>query len=129
VGFDRFRPDQMLSNEKEAHTMNHKLAGSYLALGILMLPISAHSADTYTDHSSAKAFVKDSVITTKVKADLAEKKLTSLVHIGVDTDDQGRVTLSGTSASRTAVDIAVSVARAVKGVTAVDNQIKIVADK
>ena len=39
--------------------------------------------------------VKDSVITTKIKAGLAAEEMFSLVHISVDTDHEGAVTLSG----------------------------------
>jgi hyperosmotically inducible protein len=79
--------------------------------------------------SSTKVFVKDSVITTKIKTKLAEKKLASLIHIKVETDDHGVVTLSGTAKSQAAADRAVVLARSVKGVTSVDNQIEVVADK
>ena len=60
-----------------------------------MLPLTSYASDT--DSSSPTAFVKDSVITTQVKAELAEKKLSTLVHISVDTDDNGMVALSGTA--------------------------------
>lgn len=113
--------------------MNTKLAASCLVVGALMLPIAGcvtdRSADGDTDRSSPKAFVKDSVITTKIKTELAGEKLSSLVRIHVDTDANGMVVLSGTAASQTAVDRAVSIARSVKGVTAVRNNIQIKADK
>jgi len=109
--------------------MNTKLAASIFVAGALMLPIAGYSADGDSDRSSPKAFVKDSVITTKIKAELAEEKLSSLVRINVDTDNKGMVSLSGTAASQAAADKAVSIARAVKGVTSVESHIKIAADK
>ena len=109
--------------------MNTKLVTTCLLAGALMLPMAGYTADGDTDRSSPKAFVKDSVITTKIKAELAEEKLSSLVRIKVDTDNKGMVVLSGTAASQKAVDKAVSIARAVKGVTSVENHIKIAADK
>jgi hyperosmotically inducible protein len=109
--------------------MNTKLAASCLVAGALMLPIAGLTADGDKDRSSPKAFVKDSVITAKIKADLAEEKMSSLVHISVDTDNKGMVVLSGTAANQKAVDKAVSIAKAVKGVTSVENQIKVKADK
>jgi len=109
--------------------MNTKLAASCLLAGALMLPIAGYTADSDSDRSSPKAYVKDSVITTKIKAELAEEKLSSLVRINVDTDNKGMVTLSGTAASQNAADKAVSIARAVKGVTSVQNNIQIKADK
>ena len=109
--------------------MNIKLAASCLVAGALMLPIVSYSADGDSDRKSPKAFVKDSVITTKIKAELAEEKLSSLVKIKVDTDDKGMVSLSGTAKNQEAVDKAVSIARSVKGVVSVENHIKIAADK
>jgi hypothetical protein len=105
--------------------MNMKLAASFLAAGALMLPIAGHSADSDSDRSSPSAFVKDSVITTKIKAELAEQKLSSLVKISVDTDKNGMVVLSGTAATQEAADKAVSIARAVKGVTSVKSNIRV----
>jgi hyperosmotically inducible periplasmic protein len=116
--------------------MYTKLTTTCLVAGALMLPIAGYAADSKSDSSSpkasdsssAKTFVKDSVITTKVKAGLAEDKMSSLAHIGVDTDDQGKVTLSGTAATKSAADKAVTIARAVTGVTSVKNDISIKAD-
>jgi hyperosmotically inducible protein len=109
--------------------MNTKLVTTCFLAGALMLPIAGYTADGDTDRSSPKAFVKDSVITTKIKAELAAEKLSSLVHISVDTDNTGKVVLSGTAASQNAVDKAVSIAHAVKGVNSVQNNIQIKADQ
>ncbi len=49
--------------------MNTKLVTTCLLAGALMLPIAGYTADGDSDRSSPKAFVKDSVITTKIKAD------------------------------------------------------------
>src|SRR5471030_837701 len=113
----------------QGHPMNTKIAASCLVVGALMLPVAGHSADSDLDRSSPKAFVKDSVITAKIKAELAEEKVSSLVHINVDTDNKGMVVLSGTAASRNAVDKAVTIARGVKGVTSVQNDIQIKVEK
>jgi hyperosmotically inducible protein len=107
--------------------MKARLAASCLVAGALLLPIAGHTADT--EHSKPAEYVTDSVITTKIKAELAGEKLSSLVKINVDTDNNGAVTLSGTATSQSAADKAVSIAGGVKGVTSVHNQIKIVADK
>jgi hyperosmotically inducible periplasmic protein len=90
--------------------MNTKLAASCLVAGALMLPMAGYAADLKSAESSSETFVKDSVITTKIKGELAEEKLSSLLSVNVDTIDNGRVTLSGT-------------------VTSVANHIKIAADK
>lgn len=107
--------------------MNMKLVASCLVAGALILPTAGFAADS--DTSSAKAYVKDSMITTQIKAELAGKKLVSLVNINVDTDNSGMVTLSGTVPSKSAADNAVSIARGVKGVTSVESHIQIAADK
>jgi len=109
--------------------MNKKLAASCFVVGALLLPIASHSADSDADRSAPKTFVKDSVITAKIKAELAEQKLSSLVKIKVDTDKKGAVVLRGTAVSQDAADKAVSIARSVKGVTSVTSRIKIAADK
>ncbi|MEO8384307.1 MAG: BON domain-containing protein [Betaproteobacteria bacterium] len=103
--------------------MNTKLIASCVAACALMLPMTGHTAD------SAKTFVKDSIITTKIKAELAEEKVSSLVKIGVDTTSTGEVVLTGTAASQAAIDRAVTITKNVKGVTHVDNKITIKADK
>ena len=109
--------------------MNTKLVTTCLLASALLLPVAGYAADGDTDRSNPKAFVKDSMITTKIKAKLAEEKLSSLVKIKVDTDNKGMVYLSGTAVSQAAVDRAVSIARGEKGVTSVQNDIQIKADK
>jgi hyperosmotically inducible protein len=121
-------PEPSVFNRKgQDNTMNTKLAAGYLVAGAFLLPIAGHAADSIVQ--TPKAFVKDSAITTKIKADLAEAKLSSLVRISVDTDDQGMVSLGGTATSKESADKAVAIARAVKGVTSVKSHIKVVADK
>jgi hyperosmotically inducible protein len=107
--------------------MNHKLTASVLVAGLLLVPVAGYSADA--QKSTATEYVKDSVITTKVKAELAAEKIVSLVKINVDTDKVGVVTLSGTTTTQAGSDKAVAITKAVKGVTSVKNDIKVVADK
>ena len=103
--------------------MKTKIIASCIAAALFMLPMTGYSAD------SPKTYVKDSAITTKIKTELAAEKLSSLVKIGVDTTDKGVVVLTGTAKNQNAIDKAVSIARGVKGVTSVENNIKIAADK
>ncbi len=110
--------------------MKHRIfASTVIAAAVLALPMAAHAAGAEGAPAKTKQYVKDSVITTKVKAELAAEKLSSLVKIQVETDNVGVVTLSGTAPTQMARDKAVSIAQAVKGVMSVDDQIKIVADK
>jgi hyperosmotically inducible protein len=106
--------------------MKIKLASTLIA-GALLLPawLPAHADDSDADRHDAKAFVKDSAITTKVKAELAKEKMASLVNIHVDTDNKGVVTLSGTAPDQAAIDKAVSIARGVKGVVTVENDVTV----
>ena len=108
--------------------MIKKLATVSLVAAALMLPIAGYSADSDSDRTSPKAFVKDSVITTKIKSELAEEKLSSLVHIRVDTDKKGVVSLSGNARSQEDVQKAVAIAHGVEGVVSVRNRIKVKAD-
>jgi hyperosmotically inducible protein len=76
-----------------------------------------------SDRSHPGAFVKDSVITTKVKAKLAAKHLSTLANIKVDTDDQGIVWLSGKAPTKDASDLAAMLAKDTDGVASVHNAI------
>ena len=109
--------------------MKIKIAAACFLAGALALPVAGYTADYDSDRSSPKAFVKDSVITTKIKAKLAEERLASAVQIKVDTDNKGVVTLSGTAKSREEADKAASIARSVEGVATVENNIKIASRK
>jgi len=81
--------------------------------------------DRTADRSHPGAFVKDSVITTKVKAKLAAKHMSTLADIKVDTDNQGMVVLSGKAPTKDASDLAAMLAKDTEGVTAVTNKIVI----
>jgi len=103
--------------------MNTKFVASLIAAGALMLPLTGHAAD------SAKTYVKDSVITTKIKADLAKEKFSSLFKIDVDTTATGEVKLTGTAPDQASIDRAVVIAKGVKGVTTVENALVVKRDK
>jgi hyperosmotically inducible protein len=75
------------------------------------------------DASQTGSYVKDSVITAKVKTKLAEKHMSTLTKIQVDTDNQGVVWLSGRAPTQDASDLAAMIAKDTDGVTAVHNHI------
>jgi hyperosmotically inducible protein len=106
-----------------------KLAASCLVAGALLSPIASYAVDADSSRSSPKAYAKDSMITVKIKEQLAEEKMSSLVKIHVDTDNKGRVSLSGTAKTQEAADQAVLIAHRVKGVTFVQSTIQVKADK
>jgi osmotically-inducible protein OsmY len=69
-------------------------------------------------------YVDDSVITTKVKAAIFEEPSLKSAEINVETF-KGTVQLSGFVSSRANIDRAVEVARGVKGVTSVKNDMRV----
>lgn len=71
---------------------------------------------------STGEYVDDAVITTKVKAAIVEDKQLSALEIGVETF-KGRVQLSGFVKSSADVSHATEVARKVKGVQSVQNNL------
>lgn len=108
--------------------MNIKLASTGLILGALLLPLTGHAQSTMSEKASnasdkARVAVKDSVITTKIKAAFVKDKTVSAMKVKVDTDDKGVVTLAGTAKSQAEIDQAVSLAKGVEGVTTVNNNI------
>src|SRR5450759_1492133 len=105
--------------------MKTKFAITCLICGMLVGYAVALAQDSDADRSQPKAFVKDSVITTKIKTKLAAEHITSLGRIHVDTDKDGVVWLSGSARSQEAIDKAVSIARETEGVKDVHNHIKI----
>jgi hyperosmotically inducible protein len=88
----------------------------------------ALAQDADVDRSHPKAFVKDSVITTKIKSKLAADHITSVGRIHVDTDADGVVWLSGSAHTQDAIDHAVSVAKSTEGVKDVRSSLKVRAD-
>jgi osmotically-inducible protein OsmY len=67
-------------------------------------------------------YIKDSVISAKVKSKLAEKRMS---NIKVDTDADGVVGLIGEAPTQDASDIAARVAQETEGVRAIHNKIVI----
>jgi hyperosmotically inducible periplasmic protein len=96
-------------------------------LSVAVLGAAAASADQPgdSDTSHAGAYVKDSVITTKVKAKLAAKHLSTLTNVTVDTDNQGVVWLSGKAPTKDASDLAEMLAKTTDGVVSVHNKIAV----
>ncbi len=93
--------------------------------GPMVVLAGDQGADFRTVSEGSKTFVKDSVITTKVKARLAADHITSLARIHVDTDENGVVYLSGTAKTQEAVDTAGRLARDTEHVRDVRNDITV----
>lgn len=86
------------------------------------------AADIKQAGAEASDKVSDAMITTAVNAELAKDANLSATKIDVDTD-AGRVELKGTAPSTTAKERATTLASSVKGVTSVDNQLKVESGK
>ena len=109
--------------------MKHKLAIIGVAVGTLFgCAVAWADEDSQALAEHAKTFVKDSAITTRIKAKLAAEHITSLGRIHVDTDKDGVVWLSGSARTQEAADKAEAIARATEGVKAVHSHITIKQD-
>ena len=109
--------------------MKSKLATTCFVIGAMLAPVAAFAADSDTDRSKPEHFVKDSVITTKIKTKLAEEHLGSAKHIRVDTDKNGVVWMSGTANSQEEANQAVAIARETEGVKSVRSDLKVRTDR
>lgn len=103
--------------------MNIKLMTAFFAIGVLLGPIAVYAAEGEVDRAHPADFVKDSAITVKIKAKLADEKIKSLLHVSVDTDAKGAVVLSGNTPNQAESDKAAAIASATAGVTSVRNDI------
>jgi hyperosmotically inducible protein len=98
-------------------------------IGAMLAPVAAFATDSDTDRSKPEHFVKDSVITTKIKTKLAAEHLASAAHIKVDTDRNGVVWMAGTANSQEEADHAVAIARETEGVKSVRSDLKVRSDR
>ena len=105
--------------------MKHAFATTCLVIGTAMAPLAAFALDGDTDRANPANFVKDSVITTKIKAKLASEHLGSAANIKVDTDNNGVVWMSGTAKTQEEANQAVTIARNTEGVKTVKSDLKV----
>jgi len=109
--------------------MKYKLATSFFVIGSVLAPVAAYAADSDTDRSKPEHFVKDSVITTKIKTKLAADHPGTMKHISVDTDRDGVVWMTGTANSQDEVNQAVAIAKNTEGVKMVKSDLKVQKDR
>jgi hyperosmotically inducible protein len=103
--------------------MNISKLASLLIAAALVTPLVSQADDK--PPGTAKVWVKDSVVTTKIKAQLATSKISSLAKVHVETDANGWVELTGKVATQAEKDRAESISKAVDGVKSVDNQLTV----
>ena len=108
--------------------MKLTIATAALAAAGMLAGAAVYAQDADMDRSHPKAFVKDSVITTKIKTKLAADHITSLGRIRVDTDTDGVVYLSGSAHTKQAVNRAVEIARDTAGVKGVHSALVVKPD-
>ena len=101
----------------------HMILCGMIALGVACGPMAM--ADEGASDSTSHHFVKDSAITTKVKAKLAAKHLSNLTRSKVDTAADGVVWLRGRAPTRDASDLAAMIAKNTDGVNSVHNDITV----
>ena len=111
--------------------MNGKLLASLVIAALCMPALSfaqekkGVTATVKEKTETVKDNIKESIITTKIKAEYAKDKEVSFRHIHVDTDDRNVVTLSGNAKSKAEMNKAVAIAKKTEGVAKVINHIKV----
>jgi osmotically-inducible protein OsmY len=101
-------------------TLFNRFATFFLAILLASLVGCASTPQ----HEGTGEYIDDSVITTKVKAAVLNEPSLKSAEINVETF-KGVVQLSGFVGSQAAIDKAVEVARGVKGVQSVKNDMRI----
>lgn len=94
------------------------------AFFLTVLMVSFLGCASAPGQRGAGDYIDDSVITTKVKAAIFNEPSLSTYEINVETF-QGRVQLSGFVGSQAEINRAVEVARSVKGVQSVKNDMRV----
>ena len=105
--------------------MKIRIATACFVIGTLLVPAAVFAADSDSAPAHPLTFVKDSIITTKIKAKLADEKISTLKHIKVETDAKGAVVLRGKVNKQEEADKAMAIARETEGVTSVKSHIRI----
>jgi hyperosmotically inducible protein len=108
--------------------MKPTVATAVLVATGMLAGAAVYAQDADADRANPKAFVKDSVITTKIKSQLAAEHITSLGKIRVDTDADGVVWLSGSAHNKDEAQRAVDIARHTDGVRGVHSALVVKSD-
>ena len=102
--------------------MKNAFSGTWVLAGALILGL-AGCASSGTGQKTGE-YVDDSWITTKVKSEMIADTEVKANNINVETS-KGVVTLTGTAATSQESDKAAQIARGIKGVTSVKNEMRI----
>jgi hyperosmotically inducible protein len=109
--------------------MRYTLAAACFVIGASLAPVASYAEGKDADHSNVHAFVKDSIITTKIKSKLATEHPKTLANVKVDTDANGVVWMSGTVESQAEADQALMIARNTEGVRSVKSELRVEKDR
>jgi hypothetical protein len=109
-----------VSSRRSPCTLINRFATFFL----ILLLASLLGCTSSPQHEGTREYIDDSVITTKVKAAVLNEPSLKSAEINVETF-KGVVQLSGFVSSQAAIDKAVEVARGVKGVQSVKNDMRI----
>jgi osmotically-inducible protein OsmY len=106
--------------------MNRKSASCLLVAGVFLVGLGGCATDrTATERNQTMTErAEDGWITSKIKSEFALDKAVSATNIRVNTDN-GVVHLSGTAKSQDEANRAVQIARGIKGVKSVRNEMQI----
>ncbi len=103
---------------------NSKFILSLILVSSFLAPAIVFSEDKNSEFSVGE-FVKDSAITTQIKARILAAEDIDSFHIKVDTDDSGIVVLTGAVKSAAEKERVHNIAHSVDGVKKVLNNLKI----
>lgn len=96
----------------------------YAAAAVLAAGLAMSGCNVMRGQSTAGEYVDDVAITAQVKAKLLDAKEVEGLDVNVDSTN-GRVKLTGWADSATEASAAGNLAREVKGVKSVDNQLQV----
>jgi len=113
-----------ITNLQRRVTVMKKMDIIIRCLVILILIVTFVACESKPEQSSTGEYIDDSVITTEVKARLAQNDFLKSFEISVETR-KGAVQLGGFVNSQQAVDKAGELARSVKGVQSVKNNLSV----
>ena len=104
--------------------MKHKIATVLLGTAVSLGALSLAACTPTRTQESAGEYIDDATLTTKVKTALFADPAVKGLQISVETF-RGRVQLAGFVNSQAEIDRAVAIARSVKGVSSVDNALRV----
>lgn len=94
---------------------------------IVALPIALGGCNVFRGESTPSEYIDDVALTTQIKAKMADDSAVDALDINVDVKNS-KVTLTGLASNRSEKARAGQIARDVRGVKGVDNQIDIKAN-